>query len=153
MATSAMKPVITLIAVLFLFSLSARIVYACDCDGPNQRNAFRKAVAVFVGQVTEINYRGAYDKNEAIHKRIHLFAVKFKVENFWKGATAKEIVVLSAQSGHPCALFQFEIGKRYLVYAETGDLIAKTYCSRTGPVLDPEVSKDLKKLVKGKVPS
>jgi hypothetical protein len=136
------------IRILFAIIFSGTTTYACICKAPSQQNAFRKASAVFTGQVIEINLRenmAITDPSEALHP----YAVRFKVERYWKGVTTSEVTVLSDQGTLPCYLGTLQRGKRYLVYAYGNSLLVSTSCSRTVPI--DQASKDLKKLGKGKI--
>ena len=104
---------------------------ACVCDLPLKRVSLKKAIAeakseaaaVFSGQVTELNE----------------LAIKFKVEQMWKGAPTAEIVMQTGveklDGGNlfiPDCAYDFKLGERYLVYAydSKGKLQAHK-CTRT----------------------
>src|SRR5712664_3796651 len=97
--------------VLLLASLTG---FACDCDLPSAGKPFKRVVAearnksraVFSGTVVAID-----------RKPGDLYVVvRFKIEEFWKGALSKEATVFTGQGGGDCG-YKFEVGQRYLVYA------------------------------------
>ena len=120
---------------------------ACSCEAPSQAKAFRKAWAVFVGQAVEIEQR-EYRADEPGGERLFPYAIKFKVERYWKGVKASEIVVSSDQGLLPCHLGRFVVGERYLVYAHGKHLLATLNCDRSRPAGD--AAEDLRKLGKWK---
>jgi hypothetical protein len=67
-----------------LFAVSGSSAYACSCANPSQREKFRKADCVFLGEVigiTDSNVEG------------FIWAAKFKVEKLWKGPKIPEPIV------------------------------------------------------------
>ena len=77
-------------------------------------------------------------------------AVRFKVEESWKGALSKEATVFTGQGGSDCG-YKIEVGQRYLVYAyryNDADL-GTNICQRTASLI--EAAEDLKVLGNGKV--
>ena len=126
---------------------TASAASACSCEVPSQGKAFRKAWAVFVGQVVEIDQR-EYREDEPDGEQLVPYAVKFRVESYWKGVKASEIVVLSDQGLLPCHLGRFVVGERYLVYAHGEHLLATLNCDRSRPV--DAAAEDLRKLGKPK---
>jgi hypothetical protein len=85
----------------------------------------RHSTAVFVGQVADF----AAPTSEAM-KHYFGFAVKFRVERYWKGVKAQEIIVYMSSSC--CSTLHPEIGNKYLVYAVGKRL--ETTCTRTRPL-------------------
>jgi len=138
-----------LLAILIagLFALSAPNGYACSCAIPEVPQAFSKARAVFVGEVTEILRPRTDDPKAPPEAR--LYSVKFRVERAWKGAVvSQEITLLSDQGRAGCFSWgSFRKGGRYLVYAEGpqgGNLAVWYLCNRTA--LLASATEDLKKL-------
>ncbi len=116
-------------ASLLLFA-APQPVYACSCEPPNQRKAFRKARAIFIGEVLEIKE----SKNQKIADFLGLatvYDIKFKVEKSWKGVKKSEISVVSDNGKLVCYGFDFHLGKKYLVYANKDDLVVISHCMRT----------------------
>lgn len=98
--------------------------YACSCiDPPPPLKELKKARAVFVGEVVEVEERIDIDDE-------YRYIVKFKVERYWKGVKQPEIVILSNLPLGDCGRLYFEAGKKYLVYAFGKQLIAYG-CRRT----------------------
>jgi hypothetical protein len=76
-------------------------------------------------------------------------AVRFKIEESWKGTLSKEATVFTGQGGGDCG-YKFEVGQRYLVYAyryNDADL-GTNICQRTASLI--EAAEDLKVLGNGK---
>jgi hypothetical protein len=123
-----MKLLIQTLLLSFLLLVSAANAYSCSCGEISQRKSFRKANAVFVGQAIE------YIDNPNVKEDGRLI-VKFKVEKSWKGEKKPELIISSAPD-FACG-FYFEIGKRYLVYANGKELFTVTGCgSRTSEIVD-----------------
>ncbi|CAN5518628.1 hypothetical protein BH18ACI3_BH18ACI3_03310 [soil metagenome] len=127
-----MRKLIRKIAFVFLlFVAFSQAVYSCTCEAPSQRKAFRKAKAIFVGQVLEIkeskNQKVAYSLG-----LIKVYDIKFKVEKSWKGVKNSEITVVSDNGVLVCGGFPFRVGEKYLVYAKGNNLIVISDCERTG---------------------
>jgi hypothetical protein len=135
-----------LLAVVVMF-LVTKAGFACDCGLPRTGNPFKQVVtearnkskAVFSGTVVAI------DKKPG-----DLYvAVRFKIEESWKGTLSKEATVFTGQGGGDCG-YKFEVGQRYLVYAyryNDTDL-GTNICQRTANLI--EAAEDLKVLGKGK---
>jgi hypothetical protein len=76
-------------------------------------------------------------------------AVRFKIEESWKGTLSKEATVFTGQGDGDCG-YKFEVGQQYLVYAyryNDTDL-GTNICQRTASLI--EAAEDLKALGKGK---
>lgn len=139
-----------------MFSLSAQNSHACSCIKPEVPQAFREASAVFVGEVIEIVDPSTDNPKAPLADR--LYAIRFKVDQFWKGTTTEEIVVLSDQGKAGCFSWgPFLKGNKYLVYAEKRtpagtrirNLAVLFSCNRTS--LLTNASRDLQALDKSKV--
>jgi hypothetical protein len=96
---------------------------ACFVVSPDFPEAYDKARAVFIGEVTEIKKPIFSDPKASLADR--LYRVTFKVEYSWKGAGFQEfgapgVVVLSDQGmdGSCFSWGSFREGGKYLVYAE-----------------------------------
>ncbi len=138
------RVVLTVVVLL----LASRAGFACDCDLPRAGKPIKQEVAearnksraVFLGTVVAI------DKKPG-----DLYvAVRFTIEEFWKGALRKEVTVFTGQGGGDCG-YKFEVGQRYLVYAyryNDTDL-GTNICQRTTGLI--EAAEDLKVLGKGKL--
>jgi hypothetical protein len=128
--------------------LATRTGFACDCDLASAGKPFKRVVAearnksraVFSGTVVAID-----------RKPGDLYvAVRFKIEEFWKGALSKEVTIFTGQGGGDCG-YKFEVGQRYLVYAyKYNDReLGTNICQRTAGLI--EAAEDLKVLGKGKL--
>ena len=141
-----------------LVLLSATTSIACMCgDTPTVTDARDSALMVFSGKVVDAEYRdGAYfpnGKSAGSELTAH-----FRVDRWWKGEPLPDIFLFTEQyqaadysiSVSTCA-YQFEVGKRYLVYAGffLGRLRA-IYCSRTSVI--EKATEDLEVLGKGRPP-
>jgi hypothetical protein len=117
---------------MLLFSLlfgNAATVSPCSCAGYTEREKFRKADYVFLGQVVEIADSG---------QDYFVYAVKFKVEKQWKGARkAERIVNFDYDTPRMCGDLNLAKGKSFLIYAyrKPEGLISYTDC---GPNLQIE---------------
>ena len=118
---------ISLALTLFLLA-SAERSFACSCLASPEpvkkqvQSAFAGSVAIFSGEVLEISESSA-DKNSLL--------VKFKVAKSWKSALNREVTITTAKDSSMGG-YGFEVGKKYLVYANglKNDLSVSN-CSRT----------------------
>lgn len=122
---------------------SAANSFACSCpDDPDLTTeqkiefGYKKAFLVFSGKVVEVKPNPS-NKYQLI--------IKLETDKFWKGVSSKEIILSTAINGAGCGVL-FEIGKKYLVYADqiNGEISAHL-CTRTKPL---ENNKDIKFLDK-----
>jgi hypothetical protein len=151
-----MKQFILAIAALFMFS--AESSYACTCTMPEVSEAFSKARAVFLGEVTEIVKPRTHNPKAPLAER--LYAVKFRVEQSWKGVDSLEVTILSDQGRAGCLSWgTFLKGEKYLVYAEKSGsaraplktLAVLFSCNRTASLA--AAAKDIKELEEMSRPS
>ncbi len=110
--------------------------YACFCIRQEVPEALKQAKAVFLGEVTEIVE--PKNTNEDVLIQDRFLAIKFKIENSWKGIpfNTREFSVLAAQGRSGCFAFPpMNKGERYLVYANpahgTESWGIVTRCTRT----------------------
>src|SRR5262244_1658595 len=75
-------------AAIVLFTAAA--VLGCSCETPSQRTAYRKARAVFLGQVLTVKTTSSYTQRT----RDYPYAVTFRVEQSWKGVHGDSITIL-----------------------------------------------------------
>lgn len=133
-----MKKSVSLFLFLTVLIGSAPSVHPCSCRGQSEREKFRTADYVFIGQALEIA-----DSN----LEYFVYAVKFKVEKQWKGSRKPEqIVNFDFDTPGMCGDLNLEKGKRYLVYAyrKKEGLVSYTDC---GPNLKIEhATASMKKL-------
>ena len=126
-----------IIACLVAFSGN---VLACSCPDPSQRQRFREADSVFVGEVVEFKERLGRETNEELIP--YPFIVKFKVEKQWKGQKLNEITALvSFDIKGFCNDLSLPVGKRLLIYAPrlSRQLLINREC---GPNRYAEYAKD-----------
>ena len=121
-----------------------RGAYACSCaQPPEPRDALERASTVFSGMVVDV-------ATENISDGFTRRAVTFDVISSWKNANQEQIVVRTAMDSAACG-FDFEVGKRYLVY--TYDNEGNPYtglCDRTK--LLTVSAEDIAKLGPGRQP-
>jgi hypothetical protein len=128
--------------LLALLTCSAPIAFSCSCADPSQREKFREANTVLLGEVTEIRESKETDKNFSTYP----FLVRFKVERQWKGAKKQEFVAL-ADYDNPgmCGDLDLKVGERFLIYAyrEKGRLLIVTDCgpNRRAEYAEEEIEK------------
>ena len=145
------KNKITVAASAFLLSLllaPAVFPRPCECDVQKHRADFRRAKAVFVGQVIDV------DRKRTMPTRLSegaTYSAKFKIERVWKGAWKSEVAVFARRYFLSCGGgFDFQLGEKYLVYVfdDENALVAYTECSRTRPYnrSSLETDKELKQL-------
>jgi len=129
-----MKQVVIVSLIFFALLLNANGVMACSClrSSINTEENFRReaatslreADAVFSGEIVEMDN----------------LTLKFKVERLWKGEfkDGVSIVTGAIRSGDGFILssmcdYKFELGKKYLVYANgSKDKLKASKCSWTG---------------------
>ena len=111
-----------------LMVASAERSYACSCVFSPEplkkqvQGAFSSSDAVFSGEVIEIK---ASPTNE------YDVLVKLKINYVWKGESTREITIKTAKDSAMCG-YNFEVGKKYLVYAYgLKDALSTSNCSRT----------------------
>ncbi len=125
------------IGLFFLFCYQS--LFACDCKTLDFQAALDSANIVFVGQATEVTTNWMSGGWKAT----------FVVENSWKMPT-EGILVVNTPWEKDCG-FIFEVGKKYLVYANKKFTTKTTICSRTR--LLSEAGEDLQVLGKGMRPA
>lgn len=98
---------------------SANEFAVAKCAIPNFERAFENAEAIFVGKVL----------SEKTEDRMKIF--ELEVEKFWKGVEEKKITVNVYEN--PRYQAQFEVGERFLVFAEADEdgRLFDRRCSRT----------------------
>jgi hypothetical protein len=132
------------IRTVFLFSfvaLFSTVAFACSCEFWSASKKLRKAKAVFVGEAIEI---GNNDKSADFP-----VAIKFKVEQYWKGAKQETITVVTTPLACCTCALGATVGRKYLIFAfetEEGQL-ETSLCTSTGY---DNATDELKVLGKGK---
>ena len=124
-----MKRIVSLGLFFLLFIGNSVNVLPCSCAGYTEREKFRKADYVFLGQVIDIADSG---------QDYFIYAVKFKVEKQWKGAKRTELIVnFDFDDPGMCGDLNLAKGKRFLIYAyrKQEGIVSYTDC---GPNLQNE---------------
>jgi hypothetical protein len=139
---------LALIAVSFIFSgftLNKQEVSAKEssslakCATREFNEEFKYSKAVFVGKVLSVMEKG--DRK----------VFTFQIEKYWKGVKTKKIEINVYENTR--YQFDYETGKKYLVYAKQNDVETGLWdmrCSRSREISDDFIRNDLKKLGKGK---
>ncbi len=132
-----------------LFNFSPTSSYACSCVQPGSvEEEMNRSSAVFSGEVIEMVET---NQNMFIQSSADPIAVRFKVEEWWKGHAQSEVVVHTAESSASCG-FEFALNQEYLVYAQESDGQLKvSLCSKTAPLAS--AGNDLDELGVGEKPT
>jgi hypothetical protein len=126
------------ILLLLLILTGIRPVSACSCrdNTPSVRSELAEVDAVFTGKFIERSLDGG--------------TATIEVERIWKGVNAP--VVTIAAYGNNCGV-SFELGQRWLIYADTDGTFYRTgACSRSGLLQEPQIKRDLQELGAGIAP-
>ncbi|MDQ3713249.1 MAG: hypothetical protein M3388_13665 [Acidobacteriota bacterium] len=122
------KIIFTIFLFIFFTVLNASNVLACSCILQDSesiekqvKKAYTNSTAVFVGEVVEV-----IEKPNA-----YSVEVKFKVVKSWKNELKDAASITTGRGGGDCG-FEFEVGKKYLVYTD-GDKnnLRTNICTRT----------------------
>lgn len=122
-------------------------VFSCTCGYVSPRTFYRKANAIFIGQVIGIG--------EGLNSSygVPVYPVTFKVEKSWKGQKNSEITISTydvnvVDSTRVCGGFNLVQGEKYLVYAYGKKLsVSTSSCSPpTLPVSSQSASDEIKRL-------
>ena len=119
--------------LLAAYLLSPSLADACECVCTKHWNTSplamkRHSSAVFVGEILEVRELTEAEKtSDPIG-----YAIRMRVERYWKGVETKEVVVRSRLGC--CSPQMWDIGRKYLVYG-VGKILATT-CTRTMPLED-----------------
>lgn len=99
-----------------------RVAQACSCavmggesERERTREAAKRATAVFSGEVVNIEPSGSAFSSAAPVR------VVLDVSRVWKGPAYETLTVETARSGASCG-YDFDEGRRYLVYADKSSL-------------------------------
>jgi len=143
-----------IIFTIFLFALftalNATDIFACSCSLPIEnksideqvKEAYKNSTAVFSGEVLEVI------KNPDAY----FVEVKFKVVKSWKNEFKDSVLVRTGQGGGDCG-YEFEIGKKYLIYTNGDENNLRTnICTRTSSFESSEDVDSLNKIKKIKKP-
>lgn len=146
-----------LLGIIFIIA-SNNTAKGCVCVGPDgAKDALKHwSDVVFSGEVVS-NEKTQIDS-------VQVAFLTFKIERVWKGVTAKEIIVRDYNVGSSCAIADFKVGERYIVFANTKSYEGKPFtdgrnesyislypCNFTANLNNPKVKKKiLNKIGKGK---
>lgn len=129
---SRSTPTLLLVALFGLASLPVLPgpLSACTCAPPGPpAQEMERADAVFTGKVVSIGAAHVPGDEPKWPSRLE---VTFRLLGVWKGlAEGERVTVYTASQSAACG-FEFEDGKKYLVYAyDAGGELTATLCSRT----------------------
>ena len=138
-----MKHSLQFILFFAIVSASSSIARACFCIIDEVPESFKRANAVFIGEVTDIAEPKTTDPDAPLPGRF--YTISFAVEKSWKGVplVTKTLTVLSAQGHYGCFAYPpVQKGERYLVYAdapydngtENRSWNIITFCNRTARI-------------------
>ena len=141
-SSKRMKYLVEAVLIFFVVSSGTITIDACTCSAPTPGQAFRDAAAVFIGQVLETGL----SPHGELYEKGYVSKIKFRIEKTWKGSHQSEITLLSDYWLGTCVGFNFEVGKKYLVYAFQKQNILFTYseCAPSLPLA--RASKNVEKL-------
>ncbi|HEV2859868.1 MAG TPA: carboxypeptidase regulatory-like domain-containing protein [Pyrinomonadaceae bacterium] len=127
------------LVALGLLLLAPGVAAACSCGGPGVRPcaAYWEARAVFSGVVTQVAESAVRHGGGESVRPFHYKAVRFKVQDSFRGPRRRTIEVLTAPRGPNCG-YSFVQGRRYLVYAQerTDGLLYTSVCTATKPLAE-----------------
>lgn len=119
------------LSLLTLFMLP-RTTHACLCaSSGSPKEAMAKADAVFLGKVIAVHLPGPTLRNgQPVISSADMVKVDFRVSKVWKGPRREILTVETERSEISCG-FEFEEGRRYIVYTWGGNRTG--FCTRTAP--------------------
>jgi hypothetical protein len=140
------------LATLGALAIFSPAALACTCDYlPTNKAAFRKASAVFVGEVVSKSApKRPANWNDDDTAAFVSHIVTFKVEKRWKAARHSEVDAWLDVSYSHCSVMQFREGEKYLIYADSykGSLIIY-WCDKaalTAPLSSKEAEERVQQL-------
>ncbi len=115
-----------ILSLAFCILISIFFVNACECsETEDPLTALEEYDAVFQGKVIQIRGLFSWDR-----------LIKLEVLKSWKGNLGTSVDVVSHQEETKCG-FNFEIGKKYIIYANyESNRLRVTKCSRTKLLVD-----------------
>jgi len=119
----------------------------------------RTASAVFLGEAVAREYKEVQPTDPEGPVSGQVLTVRFRVERWWKGSGIDEVILYTTEIKRPGGLtermaedFEFQVGKRYIVYAlGPENHLHTSECQRTAKV--EQAGEDLKKLGAGRLPT
>jgi len=122
------KIIFTILFFTFFNILNASNILACSCVPLGSESieeqvklAYTNSTAVFVGEVVEVIRKpNAYSVE-----------VKFEIVKSWKNEFKDAVSITTGLGGGDCG-YEFEVGKKYLVYADgEKNKLRTNICTRT----------------------
>jgi protocatechuate 3,4-dioxygenase beta subunit len=129
-----MRSITILLVTVFVLLLASGNANACSCVTPLPPcESYGSAAAVFVGTVIGVSEKKPSDSNDPDRVNWTPVAYRFAVEQSYSGVPGTQVEVSTGHGGGDCG-YQFQAGRRYLVYAY-GDKngLSTSICSRTKP--------------------
>ena len=142
------KIILAVVATVILCQTAA---LGCTCvELPKNSTAFRKAKAVFVGEVVYAAEHSHSPERWGDDHVPFIRIVTFKIEKSWKGARRSEVEVWVDVGFSNCSSYRFREGEKYLVYAREykGSLVLY-WCSHSALAISfpsEEASKHIRQL-------
>ena len=137
-----MKLSLHLVMLVGLLMMAASPAEACSCADPSQREKFRKADIVFLGEVLQHGYVDPVPQDGEF-----LELANFAVKRQWKGERKQQIrLLLTFDAPGMCNDLKLTVGRQYLMYAyrEKEGWVSYTDC---GPNLwASEATEEMKNL-------
>lgn len=142
-----MKRILPVAAMFFLFLIPSG-VYACSCATGDPPFEFNRARAVFIGQMLGGTEKLPVKERDGKSYVIEAGAVRFAVEESFKGDLKGEITIdIASMDGTSCGPYGLKRDERYLVYAYSSNKDGKTLysgvCTRTVSVSSKYAKEDL----------
>jgi hypothetical protein len=125
----AIKGMAGLLAVLFLSIAAGESALACECNFVSEREKFKHAKRVFIGEVQAIDNNAMIEDPEYYRYNV---IVTFKIIKAWKGKKSGIVRArFSPELSLGCDGRTPVLSSKYLVYALGKYLIIDTGCSHT----------------------
>lgn len=119
----SIKLVAKILTLLFLCFGTARPILACTCVSPVDPANPETSDQMFI-RTSSVVFRGVVVRKRKLPsaERIHgsVYAVTYRVDEYWKGAPARELVIYGIAnvfSGRCEGWGEVSVGKEYLIYA------------------------------------
>ncbi len=136
-----MRHLIFLLSIVVLLPFTNQTAEACTCGGGGSPcDSYGSASAVFVGTVVSVREKerpkdvatARRERDAGLREWGSIF-YKFSVEHPYLGVPGTEIEVLTGYGTADCG-YKFEVGQRYLVYANRDKTnLTTSICTRTKP--------------------
>ena len=132
--------------IVFCFLSMPSIARACSCATSDPPAEFNRAKAVFIGRMLGGTEKLSFTDNEGKVRQIEAGAVRFSVEELFKGNISKEVTVtIASMKGTSCGDYGLLRGELYVVYAYESErdkkILYSGVCTRTS-VADSKYTKE-----------